>query len=94
MEQTRPSAVVRSHEELGRELVGDCTVAELLTVAGARLAAQREGLSTLPRSEGGPISREYALAITHVEDAITRSNKANYRLAGIFAITDAERTEA
>lgn len=91
--QTRPSAIVRPPEEMTSALVEDCSVAELLNVALARLDWERgEILGAYGQEVAGPIAREFSLAVTHIEDAITRANKGHYRQAGIFAITDAERT--
>lgn len=47
--------------------------------------------ATKRRSDLSYAAREFSLAITHAEDAITRANKGHYRLDGRFAITDAER---
>lgn len=91
--QTRPSAIVRPPEQLVSAVVEDCSVAELLNVALARLDWERiEIANAYAREVAGPIAREFSLAVTHIEDAITRANKGHYRQAGIFAITDAERT--
>lgn len=92
-QQTRPSAIVRDAALVGSLMVYAASTAELLTVALARLADDRARVTAATDLRGaGEIAREYALAITHAEDAITRANKAHYREAGIFAITDAERT--
>ena len=88
-EQTRPSAIVREETEVALGSVAESSVAELLTVCIARMGASRYKANV--RGDG-EVAREYSLAITHAEDAITRANKAHYREAGIFAITDAERT--
>jgi hypothetical protein len=93
-EQTRPSAIVATPLAIENQLVSESTVAELLTVAIARLGYQRVvtlGLAEVGVEVAGEIARECALAITHIEDGITRANKAHYRTTGIFAITDAER---
>jgi hypothetical protein len=37
-------------------------------------------------------AREFSMAITHIEDAITRFNKGTYMARGTFAISDAERS--
>lgn len=74
-------------------MVASATTAELLTACLGRLDdARQSALSATDQPRAGEIAREYALAITHIEDAITRANKGHYRQAGIFAITDAERT--
>lgn len=93
-EQTRPSAIVGRPEP--DQSIADCTTAELLHEAATRASAHRAALSDadFPAGQVGLIAREYAEAITHIEDAITRHNKAVYMERGVFAITDAERTGA
>lgn len=96
--QTRPSAIVRSPATLEHEIAYEMSTVELLTVAASRIDKLRREISgqiadhTIDADAGGWINRELSLAITHAEDAITRTNKAIYRRAGVFAITDAERT--
>lgn len=97
-QQTRPSAIVATG--IRTKHVAECTVAELATECIRRLDEERR-LSAAEahrrRTAGEPINgideapREFSLAITHLEDAITRANKGNYRVDGRFAITDAER---
>lgn len=93
-EQTRPSAIARRPS--GEAAVNDCTVVELLTEAAARIERLKAALAPadFPGGNAGRIAREYAESYTHLEDAITRFNKATYMERGIFAITDAERTGA
>ena len=73
-------------------LVIDATTVELLMTCKARLETE---LAASDRdSDGGPSDsarRDLSLAITHIEDAITRANWAHYRRKGTFEITDAER---
>jgi len=84
-QNTRPSAVVRSGDEVREQTVEASSSAELLTECLARW--DRARATTLDSA----VARELSIAITHVEDAITRSNKAGYRMLNRFAITDAER---
>lgn len=84
-DRTRPVAIVREVET--NRSIADASVAELLTVCIARAQEQRQ--------EGSPpnaAGREFSIAITHMEDAITRFNKGFYMLKGTFAISDAERS--
>lgn len=89
-EQTRPSAIVQDVDS-ATVSVAQATDVELLTAVRVRwekLRERRPGTEDLP----GDVSREFALGIGHVEDAINRGNRGRYRLKGIFGITDAERT--
>lgn len=86
-EQTRPSAIVNSDLDPGM-LVVEATFAELGTVMTQM--ADNERNTAAPADPAA--AREFSLAITHLEDAITRFNKGTYRRRGIFAVTDAERT--
>jgi hypothetical protein len=99
-DKTRPSAIVRGNIDTEAVTVADLTVVELLTVCievardevrGVH-SAMSDGPSDALGDESGAILREFSIAITHIEDAITRYNKATYRLKGTFAITDAERS--
>lgn len=83
MAETRPSAIVRSPLDPD-VLVKDATTVELLTTCMERLNRDRE-------NNAAAVARELSTAITHIEDAITRTNKAHYRARGVYAITDAER---
>lgn len=95
-EQTRPSAIVNSNLDTEAVTVADATVAELLAVCINRLDTERRHVTESVESaeSAALVGREFSIAITHCEDAITRANKAHYRARGIFAITDAERTQA
>lgn len=66
-------------------VVADCSTVELLNECISRCGEFKLHASS------GEIAREYALAVTHIEDAITRANKGHYMQAGTFAISDAER---
>lgn len=68
---------------------GECTTVELLTMALARATGSADAFR-----EDRATGREFSLAATHIEDAITRFNKGTYRSAGTFAISDAERQPA
>lgn len=87
-DRTRPSAIVRAGIDTEAVTVADLTVAELLTVCIERTGDERAGAN----DTGAYAAREFSIAITHMEDAITRHNKGVYRLKDTFAITDAERS--
>lgn len=63
----------------------EVTVAELLTAAAARIEEYREAQA------GSPAGRDFALSITHLEDARSRFNSGVYRMKGTYAPSDAER---
>ncbi len=91
------SAVVNANLDTEVVPVADATVAELLTVCIGRARDRSEMAEFVAEDRPVPVSagsirREYALAITHMEDALTRFNKATYRENDTFAITDAERS--
>lgn len=66
--------------------IRECTTVELLSECWDRM----DGMIDV--SVNGQVKREAAIAKTLIEDAITRANKAVYREAGIYGISDAERT--
>jgi hypothetical protein len=54
--------------------------------------AQTARRGIVPETTSLAEAREFSMAITHIEDAITRFNKGTYMARGTFAISDAERS--
>jgi hypothetical protein len=54
-------------------------------------AAMMERINTQLLNATGDTARDLALARTHLEDALTRFNSAQYRLAGTWKRADPER---
>lgn len=59
---------------------------------GAAMVSQIEALQgDVGRSDAG---RDLALSLTHLEDALTRFNSAQYRIAGTWKRADPEKGSA
>lgn len=92
-----PSALVDEPDEIEEMTVAGASMVELLVVVIERASTDRiaaiASRSDYPSPEdANAAARELSLAITYLEEAVGRINKAGYRRKGLFGITDAERT--
>lgn len=68
--------------------IDKCTVFELIEVAKAMIEGKKLGVSS------GEEAREYALAVTALEDAQMRYTRGRARMLGVFRPVDLDSTDA
>lgn len=85
-----PSEKLDVAVDVDSRIIADVSTPELIHIAWQR--ADRELSLSVADPSGGATTREFALAKTHLEDALVRFNKGVYRADGTYAVTDAERT--
>lgn len=61
-----------------------------MTVVAALIEVQSDLESLRDDRGGGPVARELSIAITAIEDAIMRTNRAFAKDAGTFKVADVE----
>lgn len=88
--QVAPAEKLDVNIDVDSRPIADVSTPELMHIAWQRCDTEQSKVVADPY--GGATAREFALAKTHLEDAITRFNKGVYRADGTYAITDAERT--